>query len=301
MISSSYVSSSTGSAGAGTKPRGVTLELESIVRTPARNEITGKRPWLGIIARVAISQRCAIRRDDRARLRSRAAQERTNETGSDEWSRRAVQVHRTIRQHDRRFEPPAPDTPDHPQKGRAGSGLPLTRQSAPVMAVFSIWAHRWGRQSADFRSIWTAGLHRFSRSELDPPTRDWNHRRHRCIVVICGRVDPVFLSFHIIGTGRPDSQRRERQPRLCVVLRDSAPARSGVRLVEACWWVRQATSSDCCSRRRLRAIELLQRDIPVHVVAERLGVDRRSVRRWKRARSAQRASCQPSRVSNGGA
>jgi transposase len=36
-------------------------------------------------------------------------------------------------------------------------------------------------------------------------------------------------------------------------------------------------------RRRLRAIELLQRDIPVHVVAERLGVDRRSVRRWKRA------------------
>jgi transposase len=36
-------------------------------------------------------------------------------------------------------------------------------------------------------------------------------------------------------------------------------------------------------RRRLRAIELLQRDVPVHVVAERLGVDRRSVRRWKRA------------------
>ena len=35
-------------------------------------------------------------------------------------------------------------------------------------------------------------------------------------------------------------------------------------------------------QRRLRAIELLQRDIPVHVVAERLGVDRRSVRRWKR-------------------
>jgi transposase len=34
-------------------------------------------------------------------------------------------------------------------------------------------------------------------------------------------------------------------------------------------------------RRRLRAIELLQRDTPVHVVAERLGVDRRSVRRWK--------------------
>ena len=36
-------------------------------------------------------------------------------------------------------------------------------------------------------------------------------------------------------------------------------------------------------RRRLRAIELLQRDIPVQAVAERLGVDRRSVRRWKRA------------------
>src|SRR6059036_3115223 len=33
-------------------------------------------------------------------------------------------------------------------------------------------------------------------------------------------------------------------------------------------------------RRRLRAIELLQRQLPVHVVAERLGVDRRSVRRW---------------------
>lgn len=36
-------------------------------------------------------------------------------------------------------------------------------------------------------------------------------------------------------------------------------------------------------RRRLRAIKLLARDIPVHVVADRLGVDRRSVRRWKRA------------------
>ncbi|PWT84688.1 MAG: hypothetical protein C5B56_15230 [Proteobacteria bacterium] len=40
-------------------------------------------------------------------------------------------------------------------------------------------------------------------------------------------------------------------------------------------------------RRRLRAIDLLQRDIPVHVVAERLGVDRRSVRRWKRAHRQQ--------------
>ena len=36
-------------------------------------------------------------------------------------------------------------------------------------------------------------------------------------------------------------------------------------------------------RRRLHAIELLQHDVPVHVVADRLGVDRRSVRRWKRA------------------
>jgi transposase len=40
-------------------------------------------------------------------------------------------------------------------------------------------------------------------------------------------------------------------------------------------------------RRRLRAIELLQRDTPVHVVAERLGVDRRSVRRWKRTHRRQ--------------
>src|SRR5512144_1463908 len=36
-------------------------------------------------------------------------------------------------------------------------------------------------------------------------------------------------------------------------------------------------------QRRLRAIDLLQRDVPVHVVADRLGVDRRSVRRWKQA------------------
>lgn len=40
-------------------------------------------------------------------------------------------------------------------------------------------------------------------------------------------------------------------------------------------------------RRRLRAIALLRRDMPVHVVAERLGVDRRSVRRWKRAYTQQ--------------
>jgi transposase len=36
-------------------------------------------------------------------------------------------------------------------------------------------------------------------------------------------------------------------------------------------------------QRRRRAIELLEQDVPVHVVADRLGVDRRSVRRWKRA------------------
>src|SRR3989454_7470301 len=40
-------------------------------------------------------------------------------------------------------------------------------------------------------------------------------------------------------------------------------------------------------RRRVRAIDLLERDLPVHVVAERLGVDRRSVRRWKRAHRGQ--------------
>jgi transposase len=36
-------------------------------------------------------------------------------------------------------------------------------------------------------------------------------------------------------------------------------------------------------RRRLRAIELLKRGLQPHEVAARLGVDRRSVRRWKRA------------------
>lgn len=47
--------------------------------------------------------------------------------------------------------------------------------------------------------------------------------------------------------------------------------------------MRPQGSSGELERRRLRAIELLQRDIPVHAVADRLGVDRRSVRRWKRA------------------
>src|SRR5207249_11136685 len=40
-------------------------------------------------------------------------------------------------------------------------------------------------------------------------------------------------------------------------------------------------------RRRVRAIELLQRDLPVHVVAERPAVDRRSVRRRTRAHRGQ--------------
>jgi transposase len=40
-------------------------------------------------------------------------------------------------------------------------------------------------------------------------------------------------------------------------------------------------------QRRLRAIELLRRDLPVHVVADRLGVDRRPVRRLKRAHRRQ--------------
>src|SRR5881628_3634243 len=51
------------------------------------------------------------------------------------------------------------------------------------------------------------------------------------------------------------------------------------------WEVRmrpQGTPAEL-ERRRRRAIDLLQRDVPVHVVAERVGVDRRSVRRWKRA------------------
>jgi transposase len=36
-------------------------------------------------------------------------------------------------------------------------------------------------------------------------------------------------------------------------------------------------------RRRLRALEFLDDGIEPHVIAERLGVDRRSVRRWKQA------------------
>src|SRR2546429_10012864 len=56
------------------------------------------------------------------------------------------------------------------------------------------------------------------------------------------------------------------------------------------WWevrMRPQGSPAELERRRLRAIDLLQREVPVHVVAERLGVDRRSVRRWKRAHRRQ--------------
>lgn len=35
-------------------------------------------------------------------------------------------------------------------------------------------------------------------------------------------------------------------------------------------------------RRRLRALELLDQGVEPHVVAERIGVDRRSVRRWSK-------------------
>lgn len=47
--------------------------------------------------------------------------------------------------------------------------------------------------------------------------------------------------------------------------------------------MRPAGSPAELERRRLRAMELLERGIPVHAVADRMGVDRRSVRRWKRA------------------
>src|SRR5438132_1590247 len=52
-------------------------------------------------------------------------------------------------------------------------------------------------------------------------------------------------------------------------------------------------------RRRLHAIELLQRQLPVHVVAERLGVDRRSVRRWKRAHRRQGRAGLRARLASG--
>ena len=47
--------------------------------------------------------------------------------------------------------------------------------------------------------------------------------------------------------------------------------------------MRPAGSPAELERRRLRAMELLEHGIPVHAVADRMGVDRRSVRRWKRA------------------
>lgn len=59
-------------------------------------------------------------------------------------------------------------------------------------------------------------------------------------------------------------------------------------------------------RRRLRAMDLLDRGIPVHAVADRVGVDRRSVRRWKRvyrrrgrrALAAQPASGRPPKLTS---
>src|SRR5919109_4595966 len=47
--------------------------------------------------------------------------------------------------------------------------------------------------------------------------------------------------------------------------------------------MRPAGSPAELERRRVQAIELVERGIPVHAVADRLGVDRRSVRRWKQA------------------
>jgi transposase len=47
--------------------------------------------------------------------------------------------------------------------------------------------------------------------------------------------------------------------------------------------MRPAGSPAELERRRVRAIDLLDRGTPVHAVADRLGVDRRSVRRWKAA------------------
>lgn len=52
-------------------------------------------------------------------------------------------------------------------------------------------------------------------------------------------------------------------------------------------------------QRRLRAIELLQCDVPVHVVADRLGVDWRSVRRWKRAHRRQGRAALRARPASG--
>lgn len=57
-------------------------------------------------------------------------------------------------------------------------------------------------------------------------------------------------------------------------------------------------------QRRFRALELLRQGLEPHVVAERLGVDRRSVRRWSRAYrrqgktglKAQRASGRPPKL-----
>jgi transposase len=52
-------------------------------------------------------------------------------------------------------------------------------------------------------------------------------------------------------------------------------------------------------RRRVRALQLLNEGLEPHVVAQRLGVDRRSVRRWKRAYRKRGASGLKARPASG--
>ncbi len=52
-------------------------------------------------------------------------------------------------------------------------------------------------------------------------------------------------------------------------------------------------------RRRVRALELLNQGLEPHVVAQRVGVDRRSVRRWKRAYRKQGAAGLKARPASG--
>src|SRR3972149_1116789 len=54
-------------------------------------------------------------------------------------------------------------------------------------------------------------------------------------------------------------------------------------LLWRCCRMRPQGSPAELERRRLRAIALLDQGLLPHEVAERVGVDRRSVRRWKRA------------------
>jgi len=52
-------------------------------------------------------------------------------------------------------------------------------------------------------------------------------------------------------------------------------------------------------RRRVRALELLNQGLEPHVVAQRVGVDRRSVRRWKRAYRKRGAAALKARPASG--